>query len=253
MPAGLKGRVAIVTGAGSGIGRATARQLARGGAHVSVVDRDPLAGQDTVAAIVAEGGGATFAQADVSSAADVRALLEETVRAQGGIDVIVNNAGVQYAGDVVDCTEDQWEQVMAVNAKSCFLMAKYGIAHLTARGGGAIVNNASLAAVKAAPGLGAYAASKGAIVAFSKTLAAEVAAVRIRVNAICPGWTDTSFNAPSIAHMGGPAGLEAFVRENIPLGRLAAPEEIAAVIVFLASDDASYLTGQALIVDGGIW
>jgi dihydroanticapsin dehydrogenase len=142
---------------------------------------------------------------------------------------------------------------MSVNAKSCFLMAKYGIPHLTARGGGAIVNNASLAAVKAAPGLGAYSASKGAIVAFSKALAAEVASAGIRVNAICPGWTDTAFNGPSIAHMGGEAGLEKFVRATVPLGRLGAPEEIAAAMVFLASDDASYMTGQVLIVDGGIF
>ncbi|HMJ02874.1 MAG TPA: SDR family NAD(P)-dependent oxidoreductase [Conexibacter sp.] len=252
MDAPMEGRVAIVTGAGAGIGRAAALGLARRGAHVVVVDRDEAAGSDAVSAIGAADGSATFVQADVSSSAEVCALLDEAAAAHGGIDVIVNNAGVQYAGDVVDCTEEEWEQVMAVNARSCFLTAKHGISHLTARGGGAIVNNASLAAVKAAPGLGAYAASKGAIVAFTKTLAAEVAGAGIRVNAVCPGWTNTSFNAPSIAHMGGQAGLDAFVRERIPLGRLAAPEEIAAAIVFLASDEASYMTGQALVVDGGI-
>jgi dihydroanticapsin dehydrogenase len=248
----MEGRAVVVTGAGAGIGRAAALRFAREGAHVTVVDRDRSAGAGTAQEIDAAGGSAAFAQVDVSSAAEVQAMLDEAAARQGGLDVIVNNAGVQHAGDVVDCTEAQWDDLMSVNAKSCFLMAKYAIPHLTARGGGAIVNNASLAAVKAAPGLGAYSASKGAIVAFSKALAAEVAPAGIRVNAICPGWTDTAFNAPSIAHMGGEAGLREFVRATVPLGRLGAPEEIAAAMVFLASDEASYMTGQVLIVDGGI-
>ncbi|MEA2268199.1 MAG: hypothetical protein QOC64_809 [Solirubrobacteraceae bacterium] len=248
----MDGKGVVVTGAGAGIGRAAALRFAREGAHVTVVDRDVAAGEATVDAIRADDGRATFAQVDVSSPDDVRAMLDAAA-ANGGLDVIVNNAGVQHAGDVVDCSEAEWDDLMSVNAKSCFLMAKYGIPHLTARGGGAIVNNASLAAVKAAPGLGAYSASKGAIVAFSKALAAEVASAGIRVNAICPGWTDTAFNGPSIAHMGGEAGLEKFVRATVPLGRLGAPEEIAAAMVFLASDDSSYMTGQVLIVDGGIF
>ncbi len=248
----MEGRSVVVTGAAAGIGRAASLGFARAGAHVTVVDRNSAGGEGTVEEIVAAGGDARFAEADVSSAGDVRAMLDEAAAVRGGIDVIVNNAGIQFAGDVVDCAEEEWDALMAVNAKSCFLTAKYGVAHLQARGGGAIVNNASLAGVKGAPGLGAYSASKGAIVAFSKALAAEVASVGIRVNTICPGWTDTAFNAPSIAHMGGQAGLEAFVRATVPLGRLGAPEEIAAAMVFLASDDASYMTGQVIVVDGGI-
>jgi NAD(P)-dependent dehydrogenase (short-subunit alcohol dehydrogenase family) len=242
----------VITGAGSGIGRAAAVRFAAAGAQVTVADRDARAGEETVRRIADEGGRARFASVEVSSGTDVRAMLDGAAAAFGGIDVIVNNAGVQYAGDVVDCGESEWDDLMAVNAKSCFLTAKYGVPHLRARGGGAIVNNASLAAVKAAPGLGAYSASKGAIVAFSRTLAAEVAGDGIRVNVVCPGWTDTSFNAPSIDHMGGPAGLERFVQDRIPLQRLGTPGEIAAAMVYLASDESSYMTGQALIVDGGI-
>lgn len=249
----MDGRSVLITGAGKGIGRAAAFRFAAAGAHVTVVDRDAEAGRGTVAEIERSNGSAGHVAADVSSSDDVRAMLEAAIADGGGLDVIVNNAGVQYAGDTETCTEEQWDDLMAVNAKSCFLAAKYGVPHLRARGGGAIVNNASLAAVKAAPGLAAYSASKGAIVAFTKTLAAEVAGDRIRVNAILPGWTDTTFNAPSIAHMGGREGLERFVGETVPLGRLGSPDEIAAGMVFLASDEASYMTGQALIIDGGIF
>ena len=252
MSAAMTGKSVIVTGSGSGIGRAAAMRFAAEGAHVTVVDRDAKAGQETVRSLTEAGARAFLFAGDVAKADDVRAMLEGAVSRFDGIDVIVNNAGVQYAGDVVDCAEDEWDYMMAVNARSCFLAAKYGVPYLRARGGGAIVNNASLAAVKAAPGLGAYSASKGAILAFSRTLAAEVAKDNIRVNVVCPGWTDTTFNGPSIEHMGGTAGLERFVHEHVPLRRLGAPSEIAAAMVYLASEDASYMTGQALIVDGGI-
>lgn len=250
-PSTLSGKSVLVTGAGSGIGRAAAIMFARAGAYVTVVDRDADAGQLSVDRIHEESGHAGCVVADVSLAADVRRMLETAAEMGQGLDVIVNNAGVQYAGDVVDFGEAEWDELMAVNAKSCFLTAKYGVPYLRRRGG-AIVNNASLAGIRAAPGLGAYAASKGAIVAFSKTLAVEMAPLGIRVNVVCPGWTDTTFNRPSIEHMGGASELEAFTRANIPLGRLGTPDEIAAAIVFLASEESSYMTGQLLVIDGGI-
>jgi NAD(P)-dependent dehydrogenase (short-subunit alcohol dehydrogenase family) len=251
--ADLAGRSVVITGAGAGIGRAAAQRFARAGAHVTVVDRDGVAAARTVGEIEAEGGTARPAVADVSRDAEVHDMLDEVVRETGGLDVLVNNAGVQYAGDVVDCTEEQWDRLMAVNAKGCFLGAKHAIPHMVARGGGAIVNNASLAGVKGGAGLVAYSASKGAVVAFSKALAAELAGHQIRVNTVCPGWTDTEFNGPSIAEMGGQEGLERFVAGQVPLGRLAAPEEIAAAMLFLGSDESSYMTGQVLVVDGGIY
>jgi dihydroanticapsin dehydrogenase len=251
--ADLAGRSVVITGAGAGIGRAAARRFAAAGAQVTVVDRDADAAERAAREIVAEGGSARPAVADVSREAEVRDVLDAVVAETGGLDVLVSNAGVQVAGDLADCTEDEWDRLMAVNAKGCFLGAKHAIPHLIARGGGAIVNNASLAGVKGGAGLVAYSASKGAVVAFSKALAAELAGHAIRVNAICPGWTDTEFNAPSVTAMGGPAALERFVAGQVPLGRLAAPEEIAAAMLFLGSDESSYMTGQVLVVDGGIY
>src|ERR687898_1417685 len=249
----LQGKVAIITGAATGIGRATALLFAREGASVVVADINEDDAQRTVADIEDEGGSARFVQIDVSEAEDMRTLMERAAEEMGGIDVIVNNAGAQRSGAVTEFEESEWDLLMRVNPRSCFLGAKYGVPYLRERGGGSIVNVASLAGLKGGPGMTAYSASKGAIVAFTKALAAELAADGIRVNAMCPGWIDTPFNQPAIDFMGGRTAQDQVVRQIVPMGRQGTPEEIPSGMLFLASDASSYMTGQALVVDGGIF
>ena len=248
----LEGRRVVITGAAANIGAATARLFAEEGARLLIGDLDSAA-QETAEQVAAQGGEASFVQTDVSQAEQVRRLLDEAAERLGGVDVIVNNAGLQRSGAVTEFPESEWDALMAINPRSCFLAAKYGVPHLRAAGGGVIVNTASLAALKGGPGMTAYSASKGAIVAFSKALAAEVAPDGIRVNAICPGWVDTPFNQPAIAFMGGPEEQAEVIRRVVPMGRQAVSEEIAEGMLFLASDMSSYMTGQALLIDGGVF
>lgn len=249
----LSGKAVVITGAATGIGRAAAQLLAREGAAVVIGDINLAGAAEVVETITAAGGRAWAVRVDVASAAEMQALMTTAADQMGGIDVIVNNAGVQRSGLTVDFAEHDWDLLMAVNPRSCFFGAKYGIPHLKARGGGAIVNVASLAGLKGGPGMAAYSASKGAIVAFGKALAAEVARDRIRVNTICPGWIDTPFNQPAIDFMGGRDAQEAAIAQIVPMGRQGTPNEIATGILFLASDAASYMTGQTLVVDGGVF
>lgn len=248
----LEGKRVVITGAAANIGKATALLFAAEGASLVVGDIDEQA-QRTADEAAGRGAKATFVRTDVTSSDDMKRLMDAAAEAMGGIDVIVNNAGIQRSGSVTEFTEDDWDALMRVNPRSCFLGAKFGVPHLRRAGGGAIVNTASLAGVKGGPGLTGYSASKGAIVAFTKALAAELAPDRIRVNAICPGWVDTPFNQPAIDFMGGPDRQKEVVKAVVPLGRQGVPEEIATGMVFLASDMSSYMTGQALIIDGGIY
>lgn len=249
----LDGRRVVVTGAGSGIGRAAVLALTGAGARVVIGDIDEPAGEETAQLARERGGEASFAAVDVSNPERMRAFIDGASDTLGGLDVIVNNAGLQRSARVTELDEGDWDRLMAVNPRSCFLGAKYGVPHLRRAGGGAIVNMSSLAGLKAGPGQTAYAASKGAIVAFSKALAAELGPHGIRVNALCPGWVDTPFNQAPIDFMGGVERQAEMVRRTVPLGRQASVEEIAGVIVFLASDAASYMTGHALVVDGGVY
>ena len=247
----LEGKVAIITGAATGIGRATALLFAGEGASVVIADVNEDDAQRTVANIEDEGGSARFVQADVSEAEDVQALMERAAEEMGGIDVIVNNAGAQRSGAVTEFEESEWDLLMRVNPRSCFLGAKYGVPHLRERGGGSIVNVSSLAGLKGGPGMTAYSASKGAIIAFTRALAEELAPDNIRANSVCPGWIDTPFNEPAIEFMGGRAQQEDMVQQTVPLKRQGTPEEIAPGILYLASDASSYVTGQELVIDGG--
>lgn len=248
----LEGKLAVITGAATGIGRATAQLFAQEGAQVVVADINEDAAQQTVDAINGENGSAWFVRTDVSDAGDMDTLMKRAMELMGGVDVIFNNAGVQRSGSVTDFEESDWNLLMEVNPKSCFLSAKYGVPYLRERGGGSIVNMASLAGLKGGPGMTAYSASKGAIVAFTTALAAELASDNIRVNCVCPGWIDTPFNQPAIDFMGGRTNQEEMVEQQVPLGRQGTPEEIAPGILFLASDASSYMTGQALSIDGGV-
>lgn len=252
MGAQLEGRLAVITGAATGIGRATAELFAREGARVVVGDLNDRDGAATAARIASAGGQAWYVHVDVSDARQMEHLMSESARLMGGIDIIVNNAGIQRSGAVTEFDEAEWDALMRVNPRSNFLGAKYGVPYLRARGGGAIVNTASIAGLKGGPGMTAYSASKGAIVAFTRALAAELAKDRIRVNCICPGWIDTPFNDPAIRFMGGREQQESFVRLTVPMGRQGTPEEVAGAFLFVASDAASYLTAQALVIDGGL-
>jgi NAD(P)-dependent dehydrogenase (short-subunit alcohol dehydrogenase family) len=247
----LENKRVVITGCAANIGKATALLFARNGARLVLADVHPAA-QETAAEAAALGPGATFVRTDVTKAADFQALFAAAEEELGGIDVIINNAGIQRAGAITELDEDLWDAQMSVNAKSCFLSAKYGVPHLEKAGGGVIVNMASLAGVHGVPGLVGYCASKGAIVAFTRALAAEVAGKGIRVNVLCPGFVDTAFNEPVISFMGGNEALAQNVASGVPMGRQGTPEEIAQAFLFLASDMSSYMAGQALVVDGGI-
>ena len=250
----LEGKLAVITGAATGIGRVTALLFAREGARVVVGDLNEEGAQETVDTVNAENGGerARFVRTDVSRVEDMQALMGGAAEFMGGIDIIVNNAGAQRSGKVTEFEESDWDLLMQVNPKSCFFGAKYGVPYLRERGGGSIVNMASLAGLKGGPGMTAYSASKGAIVAFTKALAAEVAPDRIRVNCVCPGWIDTPFNQPAIDFMGGRSTQDELVNTVVPLQRQGTPDEIAPGMLFLASDASSYMTGQALSIDGGV-
>ena len=248
----LSGKLAVITGAATGIGRATALLFAQEGATVVVGDINEAGGRQTAADIEAAGGRASFGRCDVTEAAGVEALMRAAAETMGGIDIIVNNAGAQRSGRVTEFAEEEWDLLMRVNPRSCFLGVKYGVPYMRQRGGGVIVNVASLAGLKGGPGMTAYSASKGAIVAFTKALAAELAPDGIRVNAMCPGWIDTPFNQPAIDFMGGLNAQAQVVQQIVPLQRQGTPEEIASGMLFLASDASSYMTGQSLVIDGGV-
>jgi NAD(P)-dependent dehydrogenase (short-subunit alcohol dehydrogenase family) len=245
----LSGKRIIITGAVNNIGREAAHQFITEGARVVVADIDAESGRRTAEEL---GSGAHFIKADVTKEDEVRELVEQGVAWLGGLDVLVQNAGIQHSGFVTDFDASKWDALFAVNARAHFFGAKYAIPHLRKSGKGSIVNTSSLAGKRGGPGMTAYSASKGAVIAFSTALAMEVAKDNIRVNTICPGWVDTPFNQPAIDLMGGRTSQEAVVKSIVPLGRQAIPSEIAPLFVYLASDESSYMTAQAITVDGGV-
>jgi NAD(P)-dependent dehydrogenase (short-subunit alcohol dehydrogenase family) len=244
------GKVALVTGAGSGIGRAAALAFAREGARVIVADVTVDAGQETVRAIGAHDGEALFVQADVSVAGDVSAMVERAVTTYGRLDCAFNNAGVEgEMATTAECSEENWDRTIAINLKGVWLCMRYEIPQMLAQGGGAIVNCASIAGLVGFPNLPAYTASKGGIVQLTRTAALEYAQQGIRVNALCPGVIHT----PMVDRItAGDSQAEAQYAALEPIGRMGTAEEMAEAAVWLCSDAASFVTGHPLVADGGM-
>ena len=248
----LKNKVAIITGAGSGQGRAAALIFSREGARIAVSDWKPELGDETVTLVKKAGGEAIFIRSDVSDSADVQNLVRITVSTYGRIDILYNNAGVGFSSplsmsDVINTPEADWDRVIAINLRSMYLTAKYGIPEMLKTGGGSIINTASIAALIGSEAAHAYTAAKGGMVALSRALAVEFGPKNIRVNCICPGAIDTPMIAPVIDPL--KKSGEPFMRS--PIRRLGMPEDIANCALYLASDESSFMTGATLVVDGG--
>jgi NAD(P)-dependent dehydrogenase (short-subunit alcohol dehydrogenase family) len=254
MPGTLDGKVVLITGGASGIGRATALTFAREGAKLIVVDMNVDGGEQTAHMISETGGAATFVQADVTQAAEVEAMIGKAVETYGRLDCAYNNAGISgvgIAGDqrmpTAEYPEERWHQVIAINLTGVWLCMKYEIQQMLRQGGGAIVNTASVAGLAGLPTSSAYVASKHGVVGITKTAALEYARQGIRINCVCPGYIQTPMTAPG---MRDPDRM-ALMIANEPIGRMGNPQEVAESVVWLCCDAASFVTGHTMTVDGG--
>jgi len=239
----LDGKVALITGAGSGIGRATALLFAEEGAKVAVADRAPAGGQETARMIEDSGGEAIFIEADVSKAADVERMVKTTADTYGRIDILYNHAGINSPiAPIAELTEEDWDLVLNTNLKSVFLGTKYTIPVMLKQGGGIIINTASIMGMCAQTYISPYCASKAGIILFTKATSVEYSKHNIRANCICPGFITTPMTDP---------WLPAVQMDHTPPGKAGEPENIAKAALYLASDDSAYVTGSSLVVDGG--
>jgi NAD(P)-dependent dehydrogenase (short-subunit alcohol dehydrogenase family) len=246
----MQDKVALVTGGGSGIGRACALMLAEAGARVVVSDWAPQGGEETVAAIVAAGGQALFVRADVAAPDQVEALVKSVLAEYGRLDVAVNSAGIfGKIAPLVEHHADDFERVIGINLKGVFLCMKYQIGAMLAQGAGAIVNIASVQGLVSGPGASIYSASKHGVIGLSKGAALDNARTGIRINVVCPGTIETPLALAYYAERGLPLPNDS---QRIPMGRVGRPDEIASTVLFLCSDASSYITGVALPVDGAI-
>ena len=249
------GRVVLVTGAAQGIGRGIALEFAASGARVAVVDVDREHGEATARAAAERGGGAVFIAADLGITDDCRRAAAAAAAHFGAIDVLINNVGIQSTDSyrtVEDTPEELWDRILAVNLKSHFLMAKYCIPEIRKRGGGVVINVASVQGLQSMPQVPAYAASKGGIMSLTRQMSIDYAKEGIRVLAVNPGTIDTPLVQEAAAATDDPAAALAMFARNQPLGRLGRPEEIGRAMVFLASEHAGFMTGEYVNVDGGV-
>lgn len=245
----LEGKVAIVTGAGSGIGRVIAMALAQEGSRVVIAERDKELGKRVAAEIISDGGKAIQRKVDVSKGSEVNEVVKDILVQFGKIDILVNNAGIARVENFLDGEEWRWDRILAVNLKGIILFSRAVLESMVKQNYGKIVNISSIVGETGAPYQVVYSASKGGIIAFTKSLAKEMAPYKINVNCICPGMIETQLM--KVALETRPNLFRSNI-DRIPLGRLGKPEDIAAITVFLVSDEAEYIVGQAICVDGGI-
>jgi len=247
----LEGKVAMVTGAASGIGRGISHLLAEMGAFVALLDIDDVKGRESAAEIEVHGGAATFLNCDVRSAAECRRAVVSVIEKSGKIDILCNCAGIAIRKDIVELTEDEWDLALDVTLKGIYLLSREVVPHMIRSGGGSIINIGSGWSLKGGPRAAAYCAAKGGVVNLTRAMAIDHGRHNIRVNCVCPGDVETPMLRSECAHLG--EDLTAFMREaaNRPLGRVGTPDDIANAVLFLASPMAGWVTGAALVVDGG--
>jgi NAD(P)-dependent dehydrogenase (short-subunit alcohol dehydrogenase family) len=248
----LKNKVAIVTGAASGIGEVTAMLFAQEGARVVVADINAEKGRGVVHRIEEEGGEGIFVQTDVSNEAQVKQMVDTVVKTYGTVDVLFNNAGVSVSKEIHETTEDEWNLVIGVDLKGVFLCSKHVIPIMMEHGGGSILSNSSAVSITAEPGLAAYCAAKGGINALTRAMALDYGRHKIRVNALCPGYVDTPLGDDYFNTLPDPELARRKAGALHALGRMAKPAEIAYAALFLACDESSFVTGECLVVDAGL-
>ncbi len=250
--AGIAGKSALVSGGASGIGQACARLLSSAGACVSILDIDAKRGNEVASSIDQEGGQALFIECDVSKDQDCQSSIKTTFDEFGSVDILVTAAGITTRANVIETSEDDWDQTLAVNLKSVYLLSKYAIPLMAQAGGGSIINISSGWGLVGGKEAAAYCASKGGVVLLTKAMALDHGQDMIRVNCVCPGDTDTPMFRSEAAELG--IAYESFIKDSAvsrPLGRIGQPEDIARAVLFLTSTASSYMTGSVLVVDGG--
>jgi dihydroanticapsin dehydrogenase len=246
----LQGKRAVITGAATGIGRAAVERFVSEGARVVFADINQKDGAALAAKYPED---VRFIACDVTGEAAVAALIEDAAAFLGGIDILINNAGLLSHKVVTSYSAEEWDRVFAVNVRSNFLTIKHAVPHLRQAGGGSIINMSSIAGLRGGPGASAYAASKAAVNGLTIACALEFAPDKIRVNSICPGWIDTPFNNPAIDFMGGTEVQARFIKSHTPLQRQGTPDEVALMLVYLASDESAFVTAQPLSINGGAY